>query len=130
MSLLATDLIEPTGRLQAALFPDGDIVTKVTAWLAVAYTKLSGVTAGLGDAAAEAYTYHLAYSHVADRLAAEPNSVSVDSAANVSRAIGQDRIAYFQGLARKYLDEYESYFAAPANPERPRSGFVRNQAVF
>jgi hypothetical protein len=130
VALQPADLIEPSGRLQVNLFPDGDIVTKVTAWLAVAYTKLSGVTPGLADAAAEAYAYHLAYSHVADRLAGEPNSVSVDSAANVSKAVGQDRIAYFQSLAQKYLDEYENYFSAPANPERPRSGFVRNQAVF
>lgn len=130
MALEAADLIEPEGRLQAGLFPDGDIVTRVTAWLATAYTKTGGLTANLVDGAAEAYTYYLAYSHVADRLAGEPNAVSVDSAANVSKSVGQDRIAYFQRLAQKYLDDYEDFFSAPANPERPRSGYVLNRAVF
>jgi hypothetical protein len=130
VALEPTVLIEPQGRLQAGLFPDGDIVTRVTAWLATAYTKVGGITGSLQDAAATAYTYYLAYSHVADRLANEPNSVSVDSAANVSKAVGQDRIAYFSRLAQKYLDEYEGYLSTPANPERPRSGWVRNQPVF
>lgn len=130
MALQPADLIEPAGRLQAALFPGGDIVTLVTGWLAAAYTKTGGISANLADAAATAYTYYLAYSYVADRLAAQPNSVSVDSAAQVQQAIGQDRIAYFSRQAQKYLDEYENYLGTPANPERPRSGFVRNRAVF
>ena len=130
MALVANDLIDPNGRLQADLFPNGDIATKVTIWLAKAYTKTGGVKAIYADAAAEAYAYHLAYSHVADRLANEPNSVTIDSAANVSKSVGQDRIAYFRGLAQKYLDTYEGFFSSPANPERPRSGVVRNRAVF
>ena len=117
-------------RPRAALFPGGNIVTLVTGWLATAYTRVGGITGNLQDAAATAYTYYLAYSHVADRLANEPNSVSVDSAANVSKAVGQDRIAYFSRLAQKYLDEYEGYLSTPANPERPRSGWVKNQPVF
>lgn len=130
MALEPADLIEPTGRLQAALFPGGDIVTLVTGWLATANTKLGGISGNLVDAAATAYTYYLAYSHVADRLAAQPNSVSVDSAAQVQQAIGQDRIAYFSRLAQKYLDEYQGYLPGVTNIEKPRSGWVRNRAVF
>lgn len=129
MALSPNDLIEPTGRLQTALFPGEDMLALVTAWLATAASK-AALAGSFIDAATEAYAYHLAYSHVADRLAAEPNSVSVDSAANISKSVGQDRIAYFSNLARKYLDEYDGYFSITPNPERPRSGMVRNRAVF
>lgn len=129
MALEPADLIEPEGRLQAALFPGEDMLALITGWLARAAAK-AALAGNFIDAATEAYTYHLAYSHVADRLAALPNSVSVDSAAQVQQSIGQDRISYFQKLAQKYLDEYESYFPGPANAEKPRSGYVRNKAVF
>lgn len=130
MALEPADLIEPAGRLQDSLFPGEDLLALATAWLATAYTKVSDVSGSLIDAAATAYTYYLAYSHVADRLAGQPNSVSVDSAAQIQQAIGQDRIAYFSRLAQKYLDEYQGYLPGVTNVEKPRSGWVRNRAVF
>lgn len=129
MALEPADLIEPKGRLQESLFPGEDMLALVTGWLTKAAAKAT-LAGNFIDAATEAYAYYLAYSHVADRLAGQPNSVSVDSAAQVQQSIGQDRISYFQKLAQKYLDEYESYFPGPANIEKPRSGFVRNRAVF
>lgn len=130
MALTPDDLIEPKGRLQAALFPGLDLTVLLTGWLQAAGGRMGGIAGNAIDAATAAYVYHLAYSHVADRLAALPNSVSIDSAANVQQQVGQDRIAYFSRLAQRYLDEYEGYISSPANPERPRSGYVRNWAEF
>lgn len=130
MALTPDDLIEPKGRLQAALFPGLDLTVLLTGWLQAAGGKMGGIAGNAVDAATTAYVYHLAYSHVADRLAASPNSVSIDSAASVQQQVGQDRIAYFARLAQRYLDEYENYISSPANPERPRSGYVRNWAEF
>lgn len=132
MALAATDLIEPTGKLQDSLFPDGEIITKVTAWLSKAYTRATnaGVEATYLDAAVEAYTYHLAYSHVADRLAGTPNSLDIESAASMSKSIEKDRIQYFANLAEKYLDEFEGYAGLPPEPEKPRSTWVQNRVIF
>ena len=132
MALVATDFIAPQGKLQVGLFPGVDLVTSVTAWLAKAYTKTTqaGIEATYRDAAAEAYTYYLAYSHVADRLAGEPNSASIDSAASVSKSVGQDRIQYFARLAQEYLEEFEGYADIPPKAEKPRSAWVQNRVIF
>jgi len=130
VALSPSDFITPTGRLDANLFPGKALVDIVTAWLDKAQTKAINVEITYRDAATEAYVYYLAYSTVADRLAAEPNSVSIDSAASVSKAIGQDRIQYFARLAQKYLDDFNGYLDLPPKPEKPRSTWVQNKVVF
>lgn len=132
MALAITDLIEPDGRLQESLFPAGDIVAKVTAWLAKAGQKVAaaGIEASFVDGATEAYVYYLAYSHVADRLAGQPNKVAIDSAADVEKTVEKDRIAYFKGLAQNYLEEFNSYVGLPDKPSLPTSTWVQNQAIF
>lgn len=130
--LTTADFIAPTGRLQDGMFPGLTLTDLVTNWLAAAQTKATAeaLNADLIEAAAREYVYHLAYSHVADRLAATPNSVSVTAAANISTTINQDRIGHFTRLAAEHLASYRAKIAAPSRQDIPRSKAVVTKAYF
>lgn len=129
MTLVANDFTEPEGKLQSDLFPGIDLTTYLTAWIATALAKAAAVESAFEEEAAEKYVYYLAYSHIADRLAGEPNKVSVESAAKVGKDIGKDRIDYFQKLAQKYLDDFQAYLPALTSATR-RTTMVQNRSYF
>lgn len=99
MALLASDLIYPDGDLLPMMFPDGDINTAVGAWLIDAATQTAS------EPAQRHWVYYRAYTAIANRIAATPNS---DNGFNASRSIswGGDRIEAFRKLADKHLAEY------------------------
>lgn len=131
MTVEATGLIVPSGELQEALFPEGDLVQLLEGWIARAVGKLASIATENHDAATEHYAYYLAFTHVADRLAAEPNQVTVSSAGQVSKSTGQDRIAYFRRRAQEHLDAFNALIVPSVpNSSKPQSGYLRNQVVF
>lgn len=99
MALSASDLIYPDGDLLQMMFPDGDINTAVGAWLIDAATRTTA------EDAQRHWVYYRAYTAIANRIAATPNS---DNGFNASRSIswGGDRIDAFRRLADKHLSEY------------------------
>lgn len=130
MTLQAVQLIAPAGKLQEDLFPEGVLVGHIETWLNTAYTKTGDLTGAARDAAAEHYVYYLAYSHVADRLAGEPNEATVDSAGRVSRTIDRDRIAHFKRLADDHLEQFKANFADAPAGDTPRSSYVQTKVIF
>jgi len=127
MSLNVTDFLAPAGQLQTAFFPDGDLEANVTVWLAQAAGKLSGVAAGFQEAAITDWVYYRAYSHIAERLASEPDTVTVD---DVSRSVSRGRIEFFQQQARQHWDNYQSYLSTPGSGNKLQSGYVPTSFVF
>lgn len=127
--MTVNDLIAPAGKLQENFFPNGDLVTNVTVWLNQAGTKLANIDSAFHEAAKADWVYYRAYSHIAERLASEPDSVTVD---DISSSTSQKRIQYFQNLADDHLERFESYAAesAPTSGSRPQSGYVQNQAMW
>src|SRR5690606_39966185 len=84
-----SDLIQPEGELSNSFFPDGDLSTQISGWLDKAKTRVEAnadIAESAQDDAAAAWVYYLAYSYVASRVAAMPNSVSVNK--------GADSVAY------------------------------------
>lgn len=127
MSLTPNDFIAPTGKLQDNSFPAGDLLPNVIIWLNQAGTKLENIDAVFHEAAKTDWVYYRAYSHIADRLASEPDSAEVD---DVKRTISKERIQYFQKLAEEHRQRYENYATPVVAPSAPRSVAVRNRAVF
>ncbi len=127
MSLSVTDFLAPAGQLQPAFFPDGDLEANVTVWLAQAAGKLSGVAAGFQAAAITDWVYYRAYSHIAERLASEPDTVTVD---DVSRSVSKGRIEFFLQQARQHWDNYQSYLGTPGGGNKLQSGYVPTAFVF
>ena len=127
MSLGVSDFLAPAGQLQTAFFPDGDLEANVTVWLAQAATKLSGVAAGFQEAAMTDWVYYRAYSHIAERLASEPDTVTVD---DISRSVSKGRIEFFRQQAQQHWDNYQSYISTPSSGNKPRSGYVPTAFVY
>lgn len=124
VTLAADDLTAPEGRLQSAMFPDGDMTTNVTEWLSRATAKVlaADIDAGDHDDAARAWVYHLAYSFVAERMLAEPEQHTTEDGER--RTLSMRQISRFERLAAQFKDEYVSYVnEAPAGRE-PQSHSV------
>lgn len=110
VTIQAASLMQPVGELDCSFFPDNDLDAKIGGWLQKAKTKVQALTslnAERHNDAAELWVYYLAYSYLAGRFAAMPNSVSVNNGAD-SVSYGQDRPAYWAGrasAARALFDE-------------------------
>jgi flagellar basal body rod protein FlgC len=125
--VIVSDLIAPAGKLQEAFFPDGDLIANVTVWLNQAATKLANIDSAFHEAAKADWVYYRAYSHIAERMASEPDTVNVD---DISTSMSQKRIQYFQQLADEHLERFEGYVSTPTSGARPQSGYVQTQVVF
>lgn len=110
VTLTYDDVTQPLGELDATLFPSGDMATLVTGWLYQAEQKVEAdgnIASADQNAAALSWVYYRAYSHVAQRLAASPTSVSVGG--KISRAMAADQRAHFSKLAAEKLAEYNRH---------------------
>lgn len=125
VTLSENDLTAPQGRLQSAMFPDGDMSTNVTAWLNKATTTVQAadIDSADHDAAAEAYVYWRAYEFVAERMLAEPEQYTDED--GESRTLSTQQISSFQRLAERFRDEYESYINDRTVRDVPASASVR-----
>lgn len=106
VTLTIYDLKQPTGELDESLFPTGNIDSLVAGWLAQAADEVANITAADQDAAARAWVYYRAYSHVAQRLASSPANVVIDS--TVTRTTSADQRKYFADLATYWLNFFYS----------------------
>lgn len=115
VTLTNDDFIHPVGRLQTAMFPDGDMAAGLTAWLDEATDLVAAVDADDQDNAAAHWVYYRAYTAIADRLRAMPVSESYGgSGTNVSKTWGSGRVAEWEALAAASLVAYRLYVAEPA----------------
>lgn len=98
VTITIDDLIQPAGQLAPSYFPDADLDAQIDGWLDVATTKVEADTTIVAqNNAAAAWVYYLAYSYIADRIGAMPNTVSLGSGEAV-QTYSKDRPDYW--LAR------------------------------
>lgn len=98
VTLQVDDLTSPRGELLKSMFPDGDLEKLVYTWL----EQADAVTGS--NAAARHMIYYRAYTHVANRLAAEYASSSTGG--EVSQSISGSQIKHYQTKAEQNLSEY------------------------
>lgn len=110
VTITEADLEQPAGQLAASYFPDADLATQLPGWLESAVAKVEAdVTipiASQNDAAA-AWVYYLAYSYMADRIAAMPNVASVGSG-EASQTYSKDRLDYWLARAAAQKATYDA----------------------
>lgn len=135
VTITVADLEQPKGELANAYFPDGDLAAKLPGWLLVATAKVEAntdIAPAAENNAAGAWVYYLAYSYIADRIAASPNRQSLQSG-EVSEDWGQDRPAYWLARAEAKLGMYEQLAVTPAAlaSSKPKaSGAIRTNVYF
>jgi hypothetical protein len=101
LTLAPADLQYPTGELQAALFPDGDIEVALSAWLNEARNLTSS------NEAAAHYVYYRGYNAAANRIAALPSSQSTGQGSH-SEAWSDGRIDQWRALARAHKAAFDA----------------------
>ena len=118
MTIIAADLKIPTGELQPAWFPDGDLDTSITAWLAE--VDLGAIAAGEDqDRATRAYCYARAYRTVAGRLASTPTTEKTN---DLTTTIDAARVKFFTDMADRWETAYQAILAeAPIVQTEPAS---------
>lgn len=129
VTVTVMDLQQPTGELTESLFPGSNFDGLLAGWLAQATEKAEGnsaIAAANHDAAAAAWVYHRAYSHVAQRLASSPIRVSTSVDGSVAKEMTKDQREHFITLAQSWLDSYDAYIV-PAGPVS--SVFAGSQSV-
>jgi len=135
MAVLASDLLQPAGHLDAKLFPGLDssaVTAALDAYIAEAVTRISDL--GIDDDDADTYTkawaYCRAYTRISERLLAVPSSASIEGEAarqyDIKQSEGFARIAS-QWCAR--ADALVPPDESPTAPERS-SGTLRNRPVW
>lgn len=109
VSLVLTDVKQPTGEIDASLFPDGDADTFLASWLEQAVTKVeasTGIATEDQDEAAAAWVYYRAYKWVADRIANTAESITVGPRTERTSATQQK---YFADLANYWLEQFYGF---------------------
>jgi len=114
VTLTPENFIHPAGELQRQMFASQvEMESALSAWIDEAEAKVIAVS-GLTDenGAAAAWVYHRAYAARAQALANQPDSEALRG--ELTRSIGQNRIAYFERRAAEWLTEYQTVTALPA----------------
>lgn len=109
VTIQRVNLLTPEGELDCSFFPDNNLESFIGTWVTEAKKKVEAATnidSSLHDEAASQWVYYKAYSYLAGRFAAMPNSVSVNKGAD-SVSYGQDRVTYWESRAAKALAAYE-----------------------
>ncbi len=116
VTLRVDDLVQPGGELANSFFPDADLDEKLDGWLERAATRVEAngnISSANQDSAAALLVYHYAYSYIANRLAAMPNSTAVNGG-DVTVAYAKDRLDYWQSKADSKLTAYDILAVTPA----------------
>lgn len=103
VSLTIDDLKQPTGELDDAMFPNGDIDNLLSGWLSQAETKVSDFSTDTQDEAAAAWVYYRGFSAIASRMANTAESVTVGPRTERTSASQQK---YFADRAAYWFDIY------------------------
>lgn len=101
ITLTPADLQYPTGELAAALFPDGDIDTALSAWLNEARNLTTDNTA------AAHYVYYRGYNAAANRIASRPSSESTGQGSH-SESWSDGRVDQWRALARAHKVAFDA----------------------
>ena len=104
--------IYPVGELMPASFPDGDIETVLVQWIINATARVATLPVGVQDAASTHLVYGDAYQAIATRIAMQPNEEK--SFNDVSRAIGADRVRFWEKRAQEKFDAFAILVGQPA----------------
>jgi len=99
MALLASDLIYPVGELTQIMFPGAVLDDLADTWI------ISAAALTTDDTAATHWIYWRAYTAVANRLAATPNSEVYFN--DVARRFEKDRLDFFLSQAAGHKSAYE-----------------------
>lgn len=116
VTLSSFDLIQPTGELSESLFPGNDFDLLVGGWLGQATTLVdanSAIATANQNLAAAAWVYYRGFSHVAQRLASSPVSVSASHDGSMSKTMSSDQRAYFVALAKHWKSIFDDYDTTP-----------------
>lgn len=117
VTLTPTDLTQPDGELSAFLFPNGDFATLLAGWLSQSATLVEaniGIAAANQNNAAAAWVYYRGFTHIAQRLAALPVSVSTAHDGSMSKTMSSDQRAYFVSMAKHWKSVFDAYDTTPA----------------
>jgi hypothetical protein len=105
------DMRDPQGNITLAMFPqdsDASLNTKLQAYLdrgyALAGVALPSAAAATLDLAAMAWAYHISYAAIANRLAAEYSSKSLQDLG--STGISSKQIEHYEKLAADALAQF------------------------
>ena len=118
VTLSTWDLVQPEGELSETQFPNGDFQDLLVGWLTQAQALVAAnaaIAATNHNAAAAAWIYYRAYSHIAQRLVISPVRVSTSVDVSVSKEITKDQRDSWQVLAAKKKADYEAYETAGAS---------------
>lgn len=116
MAITYTDLLQPTGRLSASLFPGEDsaaVQSRLSGYLTAAYahSRIAALDAGdTQDDAARWYSYWRAFDAVTLRLNNDAATVEVEDAGRRQRI--KEQLAYFE----RERDAAEARWEALAPP--------------
>ena len=108
MTVLATDLIYPTGSLRSDQFPGESLLDNVTEkWLPEAVEKAAEANPDFREDAIKDWVYYRGFSSIANRLAGEPDTLALEG---VSRTMSNARIQHFLALAESHKAQFVSAF--------------------
>lgn len=105
VTINAVSLVQPTGLLDEALFPEGNLLYLADGWLQNAISKAAVNASTDPDGAATAWVYYRGYTAIADRLANAPSTIMVDG--QVTRTTAADQRKYFSDKAIYWLEVYD-----------------------
>jgi len=121
VTLVADNLTQPQGELDASLFPDGNLTDLLAGWLQDAKDRVdanTGIATADQNEAAAAWVYYRAYTQVAQRFANEANSITVGPR---TESYNADQRKYFADQAQRWLDWF--YAQSTLTPAVPVPAF-------
>jgi len=108
VTVLATDLIYPTGLLRSDQFPGESLLDNVTEkWLPEAVAKAADANPDFKVDAVKDWVYYRGFSSIANRLAGEPDTLAMEG---VSRTMSNARIQHFTELAESHKKQFLAAF--------------------
>lgn len=132
ITLQSVELYQPVGELDCDFFPTpGDLDAKIGGWLTAAKAKVladTSILAANHNEATKQWVYYLAYSYLAGKFAAMPNSVSVNNGAD-SVSYGQDRPAFWATKASLALTLYNGFQANVTTKKDSYTGPINLRVV-
>ena len=105
MALAVNDFTQPEGELEESYFPSVDLTAYLGTWLSQAQSK-----AASDEEAQEAYVYHRAFQHIADRFNNEAADLDVEDVGSRRRLVEQMR--FWQRRAAEQLRAFEEATAS------------------
>lgn len=133
MTLVAADLLNPAGEIDAELFypgiASGDVTTKLNAYLTQGYTRAAAlmVLSTDTDEFARLYSYYRSFSDVVNRLTLTPASSSIGG--DVSMSFLQTQINSWIAKANGWQTQYLALIPLDPNSTAAAPGVSQSIAA-